>query len=84
MDSGLVCLAMVAGFHGRATNPDQPSHNLAHSPAADAILRAAKRLELKAKLRTLDLGRAAYGKTALSIIEFGYGGFTVLARRTAR
>ena len=83
MDSGLVCLAIVARFHGRVANPDQLSHALALSASADkeALLRAARRLELKAKLGTLDLRRAAKGSVPLPcIVELQSGAFAVLAR----
>src|SRR5258706_1448721 len=83
VDTGLVCLAIVARFHGRAANPDQLSHELALSGSADseALLRAARRLDLKAKLGPIDLARAAEGRVPLPcILELQSGRFLVLAR----
>lgn len=58
-DSGLACLALVARFHGKAAQPPQLAHELGLSGRARAedILRAARRLELKARLGPIDLQR---------------------------
>jgi ATP-binding cassette, subfamily B, bacterial HlyB/CyaB len=70
VDTGLTCLALVARFHGKAAEPGQLAHALGLTGAAgaDDLLRAASRLELKAKLGPLDLERAARGKLALPCI----------------
>jgi ATP-binding cassette, subfamily B, bacterial HlyB/CyaB len=83
VDTGLVSLALTARFHGKAANPDQLSHELGLiKPAeADDLLRAAKRLDLRAKLGPLDLERAAQGKLPLPCVaELKPSGFVVLAR----
>ena len=52
IDTGLVCLVMVAGYHGLAVDPEQLRHTLALGPDGMGtmdILRAAKELGLKAK-----------------------------------
>ena len=69
-DSGLVSLALVARFHGKAAEADQLRHELGLTGAARAedLLLAAKRLELKAKLGPIDLDRAVLGKSPLPCI----------------
>ena len=52
VDTGLVCLVMVAGYHGLAVDPEQLRHTLALGSEGMGImdiLRAAKELGLKAK-----------------------------------
>jgi len=70
VDSGLVSLALVARFHGKAAEPGQLAHDLGLAGAARAedLLLAAKRLALKAKLGPLDIERAAQGKAALPCV----------------
>ena len=83
MDTGLASLAIAARFHGRAAEPQQLAHELGLTGPAGAedLLRAARRLELKAKLGPLDLERAALGKLPLPcIVELQPPGFGVLAR----
>ncbi len=51
-DTGLLCLVMLARFHGIATEPDQLAHEFADGSNAftkTEILLAAKKLSLKAK-----------------------------------
>jgi subfamily B ATP-binding cassette protein HlyB/CyaB len=83
LDSGLACLVVSARFHGKAAEPQQLAHELGLTgPArAEELLLAAKRLDLKAKLGPLDLGRAAQGTVPLPcIVELQPSGFAVLAR----
>ena len=83
MDTGLVCLAIVARFHGRAANPDQLRHELALSAPADAdsLTKAARLLDLKAKVGPVNLARAAEGKAPLPcVLEMRSGAFCVLAK----
>lgn len=52
IDTGLLCLVMVAGYHGLAVDPEQLRHTLALGSEGMGImdiLRAAKELGLKAK-----------------------------------
>jgi len=52
IDTGLLCLVMVAGYHGLAVDPEQLRHTLAlgfEGMGIMDILRAAKELGLKAK-----------------------------------
>ena len=66
-DPALVCLALVARFHGVAAEPAQLRHTLGLSAPAGAaeVLLAAKRLGLKAKSGRFDLQRAASGRLPL-------------------
>lgn len=83
MDTGLVSLAICARFHGKAAEPAQLSHELGIGKAARAedLLLAAKRLELKARLASFDIERAAKGQLPLPcIVELQPAGFAVLAR----
>ena len=83
LDSGLACLAIAARFYGRAANPEQVSHELGLSGpcGANDIVRAARRLGLKASLGPIDLDRAAQGKLPLPcILELLPAGFAVLAK----
>ena len=59
-DSGLLCLVMLARFHGIATEPDQLAHEFTESGkffGNTEILLAAKKLSLKAKLVSTTLPR---------------------------
>ena len=69
-DPGLTCLAMLARLHASPADPAQLRHELGLSEAATAadILRAARRLKLKAKLGPLSLERAAAGQVPLPAI----------------
>ncbi len=60
IDTGLLCLVMVAGYHGLAIDPEQLKHTLALGPEGMGtmdILRAAKELGLKAKEAQFDYDR---------------------------
>ena len=59
-DTGLLCLVMLARFHGIATEPDQLAHEFSESGQLfgnTEILLAAKKLSLKAKLVSTTLPR---------------------------
>src|SRR5436190_11651564 len=78
-DAGLACLAVVARLHGKALDPEQLRHELGlDAPArAEDLLRAARRLELKARLGAI----GADCKVPLPcVIERQDGSFAVLAR----
>ncbi|MBX9630482.1 MAG: type I secretion system permease/ATPase [Burkholderiales bacterium] len=87
-DAGLLCLSILSRLHGIAAEPTQLAHELGLSGRAgvDDLLRAAKRLGLRAKAAPLDLARAADGKTPLPcLIELrsvseGNTTFAVLAK----
>src|SRR5258706_10258354 len=84
-DAGLAGLAVVARLYGKAADPEQLRHELGISaPAcAEDLLRAAKRLELKARLGTLDAADLARGRVPLPCIVELKGetlSFAVLAR----
>lgn len=52
VDTGLLCLVMVAGYHGLGVDPEQLKHTLALGPEGMGtmdVLRAARELGLKAK-----------------------------------
>lgn len=81
-DAGLASLSVVARFHGKAADPEQLRHELGLTAAAGCadLLRAAKRLELKARIAQLDRNRLERGGVPLPcIVELGEG-FAVLAR----
>ncbi len=69
-DPALVCLALVARFHGVAAEPAQLRHTLGLSAPAGAaeVLLAAKHLGLKAKSGRFDLQRAVSGRLPLPCI----------------
>jgi len=83
VDSGLLSLAVLARLQGKPAQPEQLRHELGlKGPAsADDLLRAAKRLDLKAKKGPLDVKRLDAGTAPLPcIVERRAGGFAVLAR----
>jgi subfamily B ATP-binding cassette protein HlyB/CyaB len=83
VDSGLSSLAVLARLQGKPAQPEQLQHELGLTGAASAddLLRAAKRLDLKAKKGSLDVKRLDAGTAPLPcIVERRAGGFAVLAR----
>src|SRR4051812_7657018 len=83
VDTGLLSLAVLARLQGKPAQPEQLRHELGLTgPAsADDLLRAAKRLDLKAKKGALDVRRLDAGTAPLPcIVERSAGGFAVLAR----
>src|SRR3954469_8337165 len=83
VDTGLLSLAVLARLQGKPAQPEQLRHELGLTgPAsADDLLRAAKRLDLKAKKGALDIRRLDAGTAPLPcIVERSAGGFAVLAR----
>lgn len=82
VDTGLVCLVMVAGYHGLSVDPEQLRHSLALGPEGMGtmdILRAAKELGLKAKEAQVSFDRLS--RLAMpAIAAFDGGRFIVLAR----
>jgi subfamily B ATP-binding cassette protein HlyB/CyaB len=70
VDPGLVSLALLARFHGKAAEPAQMAHDLGLTARAGAqdLMLAARRLELKARLAPLDFRRAAAGSLPLPCI----------------
>ncbi len=72
LDSGLVCLVMMARLHGIAADADQLAHEAAKAgqPFATAdLLLAAKRLGLQAKVVKVDVARLQ--KTPLPAVAVG-------------
>jgi len=87
LDSGLVGLALIAGFYRISADPQQMAHQLSLNgwPAnAEDILRAAKRLKLKsriiAKATTKRLGLAPLP----ALVRLKAGGFAVMMVGSAR
>ena len=82
VDTGLVCLVMVAGYHGLSVDPEQLRHTLALGPEGMGtmdLLRAAKELGLKAKEAQVSFDRLS--RLAMpAIAAFDDGRFIVLAR----
>src|SRR3954468_16275091 len=79
-DAGLASLAVVARLHGKAADPEQLRHELGLSAPARAedLLRAARRLGLKARLGQIDVARG--GAPLPCVVELEGGAFAVLAR----
>ena len=83
VDTGLLSLAVLARLQGKPAQPEQLRRELGLTgPAsADDLLRAARRLDLKAKKGALDVRRLEAGTAPLPcIVERRSGGFAVLAR----
>jgi len=81
-DPGLVALAMVAGYYRIAADPAQLRHELALGPRAAApadLVRAAKRLQLKARLLTGERAKRLDAVPYPALIALAAGGFAVLA-----
>ncbi|MDI6763618.1 MAG: type I secretion system permease/ATPase [Thermodesulfobacteriota bacterium] len=82
VDTGLMCLVMVAGYHGLSVDPEQLRHSLALGPEGMSrmeLLRAAKELGLKAKEAEVSFDRLS--RLAMpAIAAFDGGRFIVLAR----
>src|SRR3954447_9907568 len=70
VDTGLLSLAVLARLQGKPAQPEQLRHELGLTgPAsADDLLRAAKRLDLKAKKAALDVRRLEAGTAPLPCI----------------
>jgi type I secretion system ABC transporter, HlyB family len=81
-DTGLLCLVMMARFHGVATDPDQLAHEFAKNSglfSQNEILLAAQKLSLKAKAVSTSLSRLSL--TPLPCIaRMNDGQYIVLAR----
>jgi subfamily B ATP-binding cassette protein HlyB/CyaB len=87
VDSGLIALAMIAGYYRVAADPAQLRHELALGPrvaGAEDLVRAAQRLKFKARLLT---GRRAKRLDAIpypAIIGLKTGGFALLGATPGR
>lgn len=82
VDTGLLCLVMVAGYHGLAVDPEQLKHTLALGPEGMGsleILRGARELGLKAKEAQVSFDRLKHLPMP-AIAGFGDRRFIVLAR----
>lgn len=82
VDTGLLCLVMVARYHGLGVDPEQLKHTLAFGPEGMEIvdiLTAAKELGLKAKEAQVSYDRLnRLPKPAIAITEGG--NFIVIAK----
>ncbi len=81
-DSGLIALAMVAGYYRIAADPAQLRHELAlgaHAAGPNDLVRAAKRLKLKARLLTGNRAKQLDAVPYPALIALAAGGFAVLA-----
>jgi subfamily B ATP-binding cassette protein HlyB/CyaB len=82
LDSGLTALAMVAGFYRIAADPAQLRHELAlgaHAAGPEDLVRAAKRLNLKARLLTGNRARRLDTAPYPALVTLAAGGFVILA-----
>lgn len=81
LDSGLICLVIMAQFHRIAASPEQLAHEFspsgAHFGKADILL-AAKKLELKGKLINTGLDRLEHVPLPAIAVDKN-GGFFILA-----
>ena len=81
-DTGLLCLVMLARFHGIATEPDQLAHEFADGSNAftkTEILLAAKKLSLKAKAVSSSLPRLTHIPLPC-MVQMKEGNYVILAR----
>lgn len=80
VDAGIACLVLLLRFFGMPGEPEQIRHQFGRpgeTATADDLLRAAKRLELKARLVDTKWGRL--GTTPLpAIAETKDGGFIIV------
>ncbi|MBM4322813.1 MAG: type I secretion system permease/ATPase [Deltaproteobacteria bacterium] len=82
IDTGLMCLVMVAGYHGLAVDPEQLRHTLALGPEGMGtidILRGARELGLKAKEAQVSFDRLKHLHMP-AIASFDGGKYIVLAK----
>ncbi|HSB73540.1 MAG TPA: type I secretion system permease/ATPase [Candidatus Methylomirabilis sp.] len=82
VDTGLICLVMLARFHGVAADPDQLAHDWAEPGTPfgpNQILRAAKGLGLKAKLVRTKARRLPHTPLPALALD-AEGQFSILAR----
>jgi len=80
-DTGLACLVMMARLHGIAAEADQLAHEMALAGSvfdAPAILLAARRLQLQARLVKARVERLP--TTPLPALACGVDGFFILAK----
>ena len=81
-DSGLAALAMVAGYYRIAADPAQLRHELAlgpHAAGPEDLVRAAKRLHLKARLLTGKHAKRLDAAPYPALLALAAGGFAILA-----
>jgi ATP-binding cassette, subfamily B, bacterial HlyB/CyaB len=84
IDSGLVSLAMVAAHYRISCDPAQMAHDLAlgHRPAkADELVRAAKRIGLKAKVLRAQTKKRLLSVPLPAILHMSDGTFAMLTHR---
>ena len=82
LDSGLTALAMVAGYYRIAADPAQLRHELAlgaHAAGPEDLVRAAKRLNLKARLLTGNRAKRLDAAPYPALVALAAGGFAILA-----
>ena len=87
LDSGLAALAMVAGYYRIAADPAQLRHELAlgaHAAGPEDLVRAAKRLNLKARLLTGNRARRLDAAAYPALVALAAGGFAILAAAPAK
>ena len=81
-DTGLMCLVMVAGYHGLSVDPEQLRHTLALGPEGMGtieILRGARELGLKSKEAHVSFDRLRHLHMP-AIASFDGGKYIVLAK----
>ena len=86
-DSGLVALTMIAGYYRIAADPAQLRHELALGAQAagpDDLVRAAKRLKLKARLLTGERAKRLDAAPYPALVALAGGGFAILAAASVK
>ena len=86
VDSGLSALAAVAGYYRIAAHPAQIAHDLglqARLSNCEDIVRAARRVGLKAKLLRRQSVKRLISTPLPAIIALSDGGFLILTQRSA-
>ena len=81
-DSGLTALAMIAGYYRIAADPAQLRHELAlgvNAAGPEDLVRAAKRLKLKARLLTGKRAKRLDAVPYPALAALAAGGFAILA-----
>jgi len=84
IDDGLLSLAMVAAYYRIASDPAQMAHDLGlgHCPAsAEDIVRAARRIGLKARVLTDQAPKRLRTAPLPAILQMKDGSFAILTRR---
>jgi ATP-binding cassette, subfamily B, bacterial HlyB/CyaB len=87
LDSGLIGLALIAGFYRLSANPQQLSHQLSlngRPASAEDILRAAKLLQLKSRVIARATTKRLGSAPLPALVRLKAGGFAVVMVGSAK